>query len=216
MCGRLNIYNKESIYDIMRMYTDDVIDQFDTGYNIAPGAQLAGLYKDEQIKATAMHWGLIPLWAKPDTFKRPLINARAETIFEKPSFRSLMKAHRCLVPVNGFYEWQRRDDRKAPYHFVATDSDVLLLAGIYQFNKQGKAECCLVTTEANAVMEPVHHRMPVSVESDAVDDWLASTDRSQLEQLMLPAAVSELRSYEVSTYVSRAGNEGEKCIQAVV
>lgn len=215
MCGRVNTYNKQSIYDIMKMFTDDAVDHFDARYNVSPGASLASMYQDGGVRAAAMHWGLIPLWAKPDTFKRPLINARAETIFEKPSFRTLVKGHRCVVPINGFYEWQRSEDGKRPHYFQASSADVLLLGGIYQFNKKGEAECCLVTTEANAVMSPVHHRMPVLIQQQEVEHWLRSDDRGSLEQMMLPADQDAMRCYEVSKYVNRASNDGAKCIEAL-
>lgn len=215
MCGRVSTYNKVSIYEIMRMYSDSVIENFDSRYNVAPGANLAAIYRQDENRMAAMHWGLIPLWAKPETFSRPLINARAETIFEKPSFRSLVKQHRCVIPVNGFYEWNRKGDKKIPNYFLPAESDAMLLGAIYQFNKQGVAECCLITTVANAVMQPVHHRMPVIIENDNVEDWLESDDRKILEALMRPASDGMLMTYEVSSYVSNAKNDGERCIAAV-
>lgn len=215
MCGRLNIHNRESIYELMRMFTEDVIDHADIRYNISPGASLASLYHKDHMQAVAMHWGLIPLWAKPGVFKKPLINARAETVFEKPSFRSLVKSHRCVVPVNGFYEWQRSESGKTPFHFQRADESVMLLGGLFQFNKQGQAECCLITTAADDVMAPVHDRMPVVLEHAQIDDWLRSDDRPLLESVMRPPASSVLSATQVSRYVNRADNDGAQCIEAV-
>lgn len=218
MCGRVNTYNKESIYEIMQLYTDSVLDHFDSRYNVSPGAMLPALYHEEANDIAAMYWGLVPLWAKPGTFKRPLINARAETVFEKPSFRNLVKRYRCVVPINGFYEWRRPQEegaRKVPWYFLPADGEVMLLGGIYQFNKQGAAECCLVTTPANALMAPVHDRMPVIITPDAVEEWLCSDDQPALEAMMQPARDGVLTSYEVSSFVSRATNDGPQCIEAV-
>lgn len=226
MCGRVNTYNKESIYEIMRMYTDadewPAHEHFDSQYNVSPGASLPVLYHQEKNTVAAMHWGLVPLWAKPGTFKRPLINARAETVFEKPSFRNLVTRYRCVLPVNGFYEWRRPSAeeaeagaRKAPYYFLPSSGDVLLLGAIYQFNKQGGAECCIITTDANEVMRPIHDRMPVIIGQQEVGDWLGSDERPALESMMEPANDEVLRCYQVSSYVSRATNDGEECIAAV-
>ena len=215
MCGRLQIHDKTSIYDLVRMYSDDSIEHFDARYNVSPGALLPALYHDQRSHALAMHWGLVPLWAKPGTFKRPLINARAETVFEKPSFRNLVKKHRCAVPVNGFYEWQRTEQGKQPFYFLAPDDQPLIIAGIFQFNKQGEAQNCLVTTAANSVMRPIHDRMPVLLQAEDVEEWLASDDRTRLEALMQTGDDTPLRCYPVSTWVNRASNDGAKCIEAV-
>lgn len=213
MCGRLNINNRQSIYELISMFTEDVIEHADIRYNVSPGASLTAMYRDDRTHAAAMHWGLIPLWAKPGSFSRPLINARAETIHEKPSFRNLIREHRCVVPVNGFYEWQRSESGKQPYHFTRRDAEVMLLGGIYHFNKQGQAECCLITTAADEVMAPVHDRMPVVLAAEQVADWLGTSDRSLLDDMMRPASDSVLDSQVVSRYVNRADNDGPQCIE---
>ena len=160
-----------------------------------------------------MHWGIVPHWAKPGQFERPLINARAETIHDKASFRKLIARTRVIVPVNGFYEWRRTKDSKATFYFKSADQDALALAGIYQIDRDGEMHCCLITSDANDVMRPVHDRMPVLIPRAAMQDWLRSEDSHVIDALMKPAADDSIDALAVSSYVNNAHNEGEKCIK---
>lgn len=162
-----------------------------------------------------MHWGIVPHWARPGQFERPLINARAETIHDKASFKKLIARTRVIVPVNGFYEWRRTEGNKATFYFSSADQDALALAGIYQINRDGEMHCCLITTEANSVMRPVHDRMPVLIPQGAMRDWLLSEDNHVIDALMKPASDDSIAAVEVSSYTNNAHNEGKKCIAPV-
>lgn len=216
MCGRIDAHDPVGVNNLVSIL-DVVIpkDRFPPRYNIAPGATLATVCHKVGFDVADMHWGIVPHWAKPGQFERPLINARAETIHEKPSFRKLVARTRVIVPVNGFYEWRRSDGNKATFYFQSADQDALALAGIYQIDRDGKMQCCLITTEANSVMQPVHDRMPVLIPQQAMADWLQSEDNHVLDALMQPAADDSIEAVQVSSYVNNAHNEGEKCIEPV-
>ena len=213
MCGRIDAHDPVGVNNLVSVL-DVVIpkDRFPPRYNVAPGTMLATVCYKVDFEVASMHWGIVPHWAKPGQFERPLINARAETIHEKPSFKKLVARTRVIVPVNGFYEWRRTEGNKATFYFKSDNQHALALAGIYQINREGEMQCCLITTEANDVMRPVHDRMPALIPQDAMQDWLRSEDTHVIDALMKPAADDSIAAVEVSSYVNNAHNDGEKCI----
>ena len=216
MCGRIDAHDPIGVNELISIL-DVVIpeDRFPPRYNIAPSTTLATVCHRVGYQVEDMQWGIVPHWAKPGQFERPLINARAETIHEKPSFRKLVARTRMIVPVNGFYEWRRSEGNKATFYFRSSDRDALALAGIYQVNRDGAMQCCLITTAANRVMQPIHDRMPALIPQEAMQDWLRSEDTSVIDTLMQPAADDSIAAVEVSSYANNAKNEGAKCIQPV-
>jgi putative SOS response-associated peptidase YedK len=214
MCGRIDAHDPTGVNNLVSVL-DVVIpkDRFPPRYNIAPTTTLATVCYKAGFEVADMHWGIIPHWARPGQFERPLINARAETIHEKPSFRKLITHTRVIVPVNGFYEWRRTDGNKATFYFRSADQSALALAGIYQIDREGQMQCCLITTDANSVMQPVHNRMPALIPQKAMQDWLCSQDTHVIDALMKPAADDSIIAVEVSGYVNNARNEGEQCIK---
>ncbi len=213
MCGRIDAHDPIGVNNLISIL-DVVIsdDKFTPRYNIAPSSAIATVCDRLGTSVVTMEWGIIPVWAKPGQFERPLINARAETIREKPSFRKLIQRTRVVIPVNGFYEWRREQDNKATFYFTSSDQDALALAGIYQVNRDGEMQCCIVTTEANREMKPIHDRMPALIPQQAMQDWISSEDTAVIDALMQPAADDSLTVLEVSKYVNNAGNEGARCI----
>lgn len=214
MCGRIDAHDPIGVNNLISIF--DIVlpkDRFQPRYNIAPGAQLAAVCYESGYSIKDMTWGMLPPWAK--TGMRPLINARAETIREKPSFRKLIEHTRTIIPVNGFYEWQRSGASKRGYHFSSIDENALALGAIYQRDSEGEPQCCIVTTTANGIMSPVHDRMPVIIARGAMSDWLRSEDDAVIDGLMQPCANELLRLNEVSSYVNNARNEGERCITPV-
>ena len=147
MCGRIDAHDPVGVNNLVSVL-DVVIpkDRFPTRYNVAPSATVATVCYKVDYEVADMHWGIVPHWAKPGQFERPLINARAETIHEKPSFKKLVARTRVIVPVNGFYEWRRTEGNKATFYFKSGNQDALALAGIYQINREGEMQCCLITT----------------------------------------------------------------------
>jgi len=216
MCGRMNISDHRGIQKLLEHLGISLEpDTFPSRYNVAPGASVQAAFYSGEFVLGETGWGIIPHWAKPGQFSRPLINARSETIWEKPSFRHLVKASRAIIPVNGFYEWQRTKSGKQPYHFRPVQDAAFALAGIYQANKDGTLQVCVITTHANDVMAPVHDRMPVILGWNDMKSWLMDNDRLSLDALMQPISPEFIEATPVSGYVSNAKNEGAMCIEAV-
>ncbi|QLZ68957.1 Putative SOS response-associated peptidase YedK [Legionella sp. PC1000] len=180
-------------------------------FNIAPGAELVCLVETEihEIQSVLLRWGLIPSWITDRKKIGSLINARAETLFEKPAFRQAMKSKRCLMPMSGFYEWHQENGVKQPYFFQKKNRDLLAVAALWdtwQYAGEVIHSCCLITTDANPLMEPVHHRMPVILDEEAQAIWLNNSqcDKAQLISLMKPYPHDDLEGYKVSTLVNKA------------
>ena len=158
-----------------------------------------------------MRWGLIPSWTK-DPKQAPLNNnARAETVADKPSFRSAYKSRRCIIPVTGFYEWKTEGKAKQPYYFHRPDGQDLAFAGLWE-TWHDIESCTIITCDANEVMAPVHHRMPVILGDNDFAVWLdpAATDVSGL---LAPCPPHELACYSVDPYVNNVRNQGPHCIE---
>jgi putative SOS response-associated peptidase YedK len=157
-----------------------------------------------------MRWGLLPSWTK-DPKKAPLLNnARAETVAEKPSFRSAFKSRRCLIPASGFFEWKTEGKVKQPYYFRRPDERPIAFAGLWETWNEIES-CTIITTDANAVMAPIHHRMPVVLGVNDYGHWLEPSD-SDLLPLLAPCPDDELICYPVNRIVNNVRNEGPECI----
>ena len=159
-----------------------------------------------------MQWGFVPPWAKEGQFKRPLFNARSETIWEKPSFKNLIRRYRGIVPVNGFYEWQRKSDQKIANYITLKDAPSMGLAAIIQSHSDGYSQCCLITAEANSQMQAVHKRQPIIIAPEAMDEWLNNDDPDNVNDCMqtVPAGAFEIR--EISDYVNSTRHDGPECL----
>jgi putative SOS response-associated peptidase YedK len=169
-----------------------------------------------------VRWGLLPSWVKdPRTFSL-LINARGETVMEKPAFRAAMKRRRCLIPASGFYEWQADGDRKRPFYIRAKSGTPLAFAGLWETwtgpNGEELETAAIVTTRANNMLSTIHDRMPVIVPPDAFDLWLdcANVDAVTAAALIKPAPDDLLEAYEISTAVNRTANDSPKVQEPVM
>lgn len=194
-------------------------------YNIAP-TQPVGLVRmnpRSQSRAWALAiWGLIPSWAKDPSIGARMINARSETVAEKPSFRAAYKRRRCLIPADGFYEWQKVGSRKQPHFIGMADDGPFAFAGLWEHwagpDGSELESCTILTTEPNDMLASLHNRMPVIVDPLDYDDWLGSggddprDHMAILPHLLRPYPADQMKTYPVSTYVSNARNEGEECI----
>ena len=198
-------------------------------YNVAPTQPVAAVRLNAagQREFTFFQWGLIPSWAKDPSIGSKMINARAETAAEKPAFRAAFKRRRCLLPMTGFYEWQQANGRKQPMYIHRVDNHrvdnhgksegLLSLAGlweVWQSADGGLLETCtILTTTPNALMEPIHNRMPVIVEPLDYNAWLApDTPADELHHLLRPYAADQLHAHPVSTAVNRPQNDTADCI----
>jgi putative SOS response-associated peptidase YedK len=156
-------------------------------------------------------WGLIPFWAKEIPKRVPLINARAESITEKPAFRQVFRSKRCLVPADGFYEWVHQG-KKVPWHFTLVDGAPFAMAGLWDVWKnhdnQEIGSFTIITTSANELMAPIHDRMPVILDREGSLKWLENTDSVVLQNLLKPFPAEKMKACRVSDKVNSVKNEG--------
>lgn len=187
---------------------------FPPRYNIAPGAEILAVRQEgNRPQCVFMNWGIQPSWSRKPTL---LFNSRAETIWEKPSFRKLVASQRAIVPANGFYEWKKgQGGKKIPYYIRPKTWPAFAIAAIYQISKDGVMEASIVTAEATGQMTEVHHRTPVILSSEAMKTWLGSSGRDEVDQLMRTTQEQELELITVSSYVNSGRNEGPECIKEV-
>ncbi len=193
-------------------------------FNVAPSQPIAivRLATDEPRREWAwLRWGLVPSWAKDAAIGNRMINARAETAAEKPAFRVAMKRRRCLVAADGFYEWQKQGTgrRKQPYFIHMADDRPFAFAGLWEsWEGAGNSHlesCTILTTEANELMRPIHHRMPVILSPCDYEAWLdvACVECGQLAHRLRPFPGDAMRADPIGTYVNRPDNEGPQCIE---
>jgi len=235
MCGRYVVaYDPATLVDGFSLTR---IDPFPKRWNVAPTTDVPVIHdtREGERVGTLMRWGLVPHWAKDITIGAKLNNARSESMTEKPSFRQAVRKRRCLIPASGFYEWQpRRDARgkviKQPWYFSPTDEPWFAFAGLFEAwrpapppnTAQNEAEapwlltCTIITREANAVMAPVHDRMPVIIPRTHWAEWLRRDlqDVDALPPLMPPTPPEAIQAWPVSRAVSKATNEGEALVDA--
>ncbi|HPF70149.1 MAG TPA: SOS response-associated peptidase [Candidatus Krumholzibacteria bacterium] len=222
MCGRINLTAPPHV--LAERFYLDVAPDLRPRWNIAPTQDVAAVVPNplgEGRLLRMFRWGLVPPWSpEPDTGAK-MINARSETVREKPAFRDAFARRRCLVPVNGFYEWQKRGDGKQPFLFRRRDHDVFALAGIWERweypGGRTLETCSILTTAANAVMRPVHHRMPVVVPEADWRLWF-SLDEAQQEavmSLLQPAPTDLLIAHPVSRRVNSPSCDEPACVEPV-
>lgn len=225
MCGR---YHQAAPAERLgREYGLDIRENIAPRYNIAPTQPVAVVRLDDRGKRqfTHMRWGFVPSWAKKDYLDklaaRPLINARADGIAEKPTFRSAFKRRRCLLPATGFYEWKGEAGAKQPYAIVRTKTDLFSFAGVWETAVSpdgGEVDTvAIITTDAGPDIKFIHHREPVVIAPDAFDFWMKTPERdaSAVQSLLIAPPAGAWRAYAVSKAVNNARNEGEKLIEAV-
>ncbi len=220
MCGRINVSDNEGVRLLLAMLGMEVWPSRDPRFNIAPSQSLDVVRWQEDAPAhKTMKWGLLPAWAKPGKFSAPLINARSETIHEKPSFKHLINSHRVLIPINGFYEWRRTGKIKEAHYIHPAEGEAMFVGGLYQpapkaadGEKAERDQVCVVTIESNETMAKVHHRMPIILSPDKALEWIKAVDQDSIDALMQPASNDALIIDEVSDYVNSARNEGPECI----
>jgi putative SOS response-associated peptidase YedK len=190
-------------------------------YNIAPTQPVAVIrQRGSARELSLMRWGLIPSWAKDPAIGSRMINARAETVATKPSFRAAFKRRRCLIPADGFYEWQKRDGRtKQPFYIGLKDEQPFAFAGLWEsWTAADGSEiesCTVITTAANDLLRELHDRMPVILDEDDYPRWLdpKPVSADNLQSLLHPFPSERMRFYPVNTVVNSPQNEVPQCIQ---
>ena len=221
MCGRFTL--KTPSRDIATLFDDLSIPSLTPRYNICPTQHVLSVRqsKNGENEAVNLRWGLVPFWAKELKVGARMINARSETVATKPSFRAAFKSRRCLVVADGFYEWKKEGKQKQPYYISRRDNGPFCLAGLWESwsdktssSPETIETCTILTTQANAFMQPLHDRMPVILPSDQFDFWLDRdfSDVEQLEQLLVPLETDDLQTYPVDQLVNRPINDTPQCI----
>ena len=218
MCGRFTLDPATTFYE--RFEIINRVEDLVPRYNIAPGQDVPVVIRNSPNRLICMRWGLIPHWAKDERIGYKMINARAETLTERPAYRGLLGSKRCIVPASGFYEWQETSERgKQPYYIHADAGDYLPFAGLYDIwvNPEGTEvySFTIITTQPTANLRPIHNRMPAILEPAAEEVWLDPdvTTAQQLTPLLHPYRIRELGVYKVSKAVNRAGYDSPMLIQ---
>lgn len=217
MCGRYELHTHPAA--IALAFGLAYPPEIHARYNIAPMQQvpIVRLNAAGERELVQMRWGLVPRWAKDPSIGAKMINARGETVAAKPSFRTALRRHRCLLPADGFYEWQvRGEGPKQPMRIGMKDGSVFGLAGLYErwLSPEGEPldTCTILTTEANALLRPIHERMPVIVPTDAYEQWLdpAAEDAASL---IAPFHAQPMTYWPVSKRVNSVKNDDANCIE---
>jgi putative SOS response-associated peptidase YedK len=218
MCGRFTLSLPAA--EIAEAFDLEDVPEAPPRYNIAPSQPVATIIEtaekpERQIQL--MRWGLIPSWAKDPAIGNKLINARAETVSEKPSFRAAFKRRRCLIPADGFYEWQKLDRGKQPYFFHLNNHKLFAFAGLWE-SWNDIETVTIVTTEANELLKPVHDRMPVILHPDDYERWLdpQNQNAAELQALLKPFPSERMNAYPVSNKVNRPINDSSELIDPAI
>ncbi|WNS74134.1 SOS response-associated peptidase [Bacillus sp. DTU_2020_1000418_1_SI_GHA_SEK_038] len=224
MCGRFTLTASfEQIidrFDIEQFIEEDLLSP---NYNVAPSQSVLSVINDgSKNRLGFLRWGLIPSWAKDEKIGYKLINARAETLNEKPSFRQAYRSRRCLVIADSFYEWKRHDDKtKIPMRIKLKSDQLFAMAGLWEQWKspQGKSvfTCSVITTAPNELVKDIHDRMPAILKPEDEKTWLdrTITDTSKLDHLLKPLKPDLMETYEVSSLVNSPKNNSVDLIQRI-
>jgi putative SOS response-associated peptidase YedK len=219
MCGRYVIKTPPGLMRDTFGYAEQP--NFPPRYNVAPTQPIPVVRLDDGRRSFALvRWGLIPAWVKDPRGFSLLINARAESVLDKPAFRNAMRRRRCLVPADGFYEWKQDGARRRPFYAAA--KNLVAFAGVWEPwigpNGEEMETACIITTTANRTLRPLHDRMPVVIPPQAFDLWLdcAKVDAETAAALLVPAPEDTFAPHEISTAVNRTANDSAALIEPVV
>jgi putative SOS response-associated peptidase YedK len=214
MCGRF-VLKATPAELITRFSLDECVD-LTPRYNIPPGTEIAAIRLSPEGRRVLqpLKWGLVPHWAKDPGIGSKLNNARGESVAEKPSFREAFKRRRCLIPADGFYEWKAEGKLKQPYYISLPES--FAMAGLWESWKAPDGSilrtCCVITTGPNAVMEPIHDRMPVIIAPEDWERWL-SAPVTEIGELVRPYPAEAMRAWPVSRRVSKTVDDDAGLIE---
>ena len=218
MCGRYAVTSAPEAIRALFGYPEQR--DFPPRYNIAPSQPIAIVRLiDGKRQFALVRWGLLPSWVKDPKSFTLLVNARGESLTDKPAFKTAMKRRRCLIPANGFYDWRTTGGRKQPYYVRAKSGEPLAFAGLWEIwigpNGEELETATIVTTRANRMLADIHDRMPVIIPPDAFNLWLDCTnvDAETAAALIAPARENLLEAYEVSAAVNRTANDNPKLLE---
>jgi len=218
VCGRFTIGEIKELVPRFSI-SNQIPDMPRPRFNIAPTQDVPIVISRSPHQLVMMRWGLIPFWAKDPKIGSRMINARSETVAERPAFRASLKEHRCLVPTTGFYEWKPTGKGKVPFFIRRTDEKLFAMAGLYDHWKDPAGEEVLsftiLTTAANDLMAPIHDRMPVVLSREDEEKWVRSSplEDGELERMARPYPSSQMEAYPVSRAVNDLTKDSEELIR---
>ncbi|AIQ31264.1 hypothetical protein P40081_26190 [Paenibacillus sp. FSL P4-0081] len=222
MCGRFTI--TVTLEELIAHYLidDSKIATLKPNYNVAPMHNVpAVIASDAGKRLGELRWGLVPFWAKDEKIGSKMINARAETVADKPAFKRLLKTKRCIIPADGFYEWKKDGTSKQPYRILMSDGSLFSFAGLYDTweDPEGKklSTCTIITTTPNSLMEDIHDRMPVILRPEDEADWLGrdNDDVESLLKLLKPYDAAKMRAYKVPSAVGNVRNNSKELLEDI-
>lgn len=217
MCGRFS--QSKSKQDIKKRFSvKKVNDAFVPMFNIAPDMGVPVILNTVPDEVTLARWGLLPSWAKEEKSKYSMINARAETLFEKPAYKRLIKNHRCLIIADSFYEWKKVGAKKQPYRIMLKDEGLFAFAGLWDLWEKGDnaiLSCTIITTGPNEMIGEIHDRMPVILPREHEKDWLTLEDTTKILRLLRPFQAKRMCAYEISLKVNNQLNNTVEIIEPI-
>ena len=217
MCGRTSLFVPQSVLE--DQFDATSVEPITPRYNIAPGDELATIQNDAPDEIDLLEWGLLPSWVDDPSNSPKPINARAETVAEKPMFRDAFEERRCLILADGFYEWKGQRGSKQPYRITRTDDQPFAFAGLWEQYEEPSGETLetvtIITTDANEVVADVHDRMPVMLEASDEQTWLTASDQEVLQGVLDPYPADQLRAYPVSKKVNNPANDSAEVIEEI-
>ncbi len=227
MCGRFTLALTPELARWFEVFGIDLSDlNIVSQYNIAPTNQVMTIVSDgERNQAVPMGWGLVPFWIKNLNDRSKMINARAEAVSERPSYKNSFRSRRCLIPATSFFEWKKGQGKtRLPMRIMLKSEEPFAFAGIWEkvrpknFPDQGEiTSCSIITTEANELVRPIHDRMPVILPPELYADWMnpANQDIGELKEYLLPYDPGLMKTYPVSQLVNSVRNQGPELIEEV-
>ncbi|KUO51474.1 MAG: hypothetical protein APF76_14010 [Desulfitibacter sp. BRH_c19] len=220
MCGRFTLAKDfEELTKRFNFHLPLSLPEYVPRYNIAPSQEILAIVNlGNQVQPVYFRWGFIPSWSKDKTIGNRMINARVETVDQKPSFAYPLKSKRCLIPADGFYEWKTQNGIKIPQRILLKDNDIFSFAGLWDswtsLDGETIQSCTILTTTANELIEKIHKRMPVILSHETEQVWLDTniSDIKELKPLLVPYPSDSMQLYEVSTMVNSPKNDTPECI----
>jgi putative SOS response-associated peptidase YedK len=217
MCGRFTFQPTQEFYE--RFQIANRLDGLVARYNIAPGQMVPVIISQSPNQVMLMRWGLVPHWAKEDKTSYKMINARMETLTQRPAFRGLLATNRCLVPASGYYEWRVEGRDKTPYYIHPTSHQFVAFAGLYDVWATPGGEALytftIITKDADEFMAHLHNRMPVILDRELEDAWLDKeiTSAQEVLDILARSAGDTLNAYPVSRLVNKPSADGQALIR---
>jgi putative SOS response-associated peptidase YedK len=222
MCGRYALTDLKALLKEDRFQLEMFPPNLSPRYNIAPSQSVPAILNQAPRQLQLVRWGLIPSWAKDPAIGYRMINARAETLAEKPAFRRPLQRQRCLIPADGFYEWQRLETRKVPHWITLTSGEVFAFAGLWDTWTDPKTNtamtsCTIITTAPNRLLASIHDRMPVILPRESEAAWLSDAlSPEQARTLLKPYLATQMKALPVSTLVNSPSSDTPEVLQPII